>query len=107
MIDTTPAAWDAECHEAGCTERAHRCNGWRLGRIRELADAIDRNVGSRPELAASQVGFAAGLIVNAIKSDPVAALDQLDHIGGLLAKALAWVDRGEAPTDSDLLAGLG
>lgn len=79
----------------------------RLGRIAELADAIDRNVGSRPELAASQVGFAAGLIVNAIRSNPAAALDQLERIGGLLGKALAYVNDGVPVDDSDLLAGLG
>lgn len=79
----------------------------RIERIRQLADAIDRNVAARPGLAASQVGFAAGLIVNAIKSDPVAALDQLDHIGGLIVKAMAWVERAEPPADTELLAGLG
>lgn len=79
----------------------------RLRRIVELADTIDRNVAATPGLAASQVGFAAGLIVNAIRGNPAEALDQLTRIGALLGKALAFVDRGEPVTDSDLLAGLG
>lgn len=79
----------------------------RLARLRELADHIDEYVAARSELALSQVGFAAGLIVGSIRSDPLSALDQLERIGNLAAEAIAWVDRGEAPTNSELLTGLG
>lgn len=78
----------------------------RLARLRELATAIDEYVADRPELVTSQFGFAVGLIVGAIRSNPAGALDQLSAVSALLDEAMAYVDRGERPSRSELLSGL-
>lgn len=78
-----------------------------LARLAELADHLDRYVADRPELALSQLGMGAALVVGAIRSDPDQALDQLQAIGRLASRALAWVELGIPPEGSDLLAGLG
>lgn len=83
-----------------------RSDALRVARLMELADHLDRYVADRPELVTSQVGFAAGIIVAAIKSNPIEALGQLESIGTLLGEALAWVDHGTAPAN-ELLVGLG